>query len=184
MAIPDSDMDLRISASVSSMTLRSIRLALENGLDCLNLGFGWDLRRPIAAFDIDVGMFAFSADGQLSSVSASIPFWGTSACDGALRLAEGGYLADDDASLSINVCRVPEHIHSYDIVWKIRDAEMRNQCFGLIKNAYMRIADKPFRWDTLDHPIDTQGMTSCQLLVARLVRSISGWSLIKETRQL
>lgn len=177
-------MSLRKPSIASSTTVRSFGLALENGHARLNLGFGWDLRRPIAVFDIDVGMFAYGADGLPASADASIPFWGTATCDGALRLTEGGFLADDDVSLCIDVCRVPEHIHSYEIVWKIRDAETRDQCFGLIKNAYMRFADKPFRWDALDHSIDTTGMTSSRLLVARLVRSDPGWFLFKEATQI
>ncbi len=88
------------------------------------------------------------------------------------------------STLGIDLCRIPEEIQSYDIVWRIRDAEIRDHRFGMIKNAYMRIADKPFRWDALELPINTEAMTSHQLLVARLVKSTSGWSLLKEVQQL
>lgn len=150
----------------------------------IKIGFGWDLRRPTAVFDIDVGVFAYRADGQPASADASISFWETAACDGALRLNEGGYLADDDVSLCINACRIPGEVQSYEIVWRIRDAYIRNQRFNMIKNAYLRIADRRFRWDALDHPINTEAMTSPMLLVARLMKSDTGWSLIKEAQQL
>jgi tellurium resistance protein TerD len=148
----------------------------------IKIGFGWDLMSLM--MDIDVGAFAHIADGRTAPDGASIPFWGTETCEGALFIDEGGYLVDDDVTLRIDFSRIPEGIQSYEIVWRIRDADIRNQQFNMVENAYMRIADKPFRWDALDHPIDTQDMTSSQLLVARLVRSNSGWSLIKETRQL
>ena len=148
----------------------------------IKIGFGWDLMALV--MDIDVGVFALTADGRPAPDGTSIPFWGTEACEGALSIDEGGYLADDDVRLRIDLRRIPEEVQSYDIVWRIRDADSRNQQFSMITNAYMRIADKPFRWDALDHPINTEAMTSRQLLVARLIRGNPGWSLVKEARQL
>lgn len=146
------------------------------------IGFGWDLMALV--MDIDVGVFAFTADGRPAPDGTSIPFWGTEACKGALLIDEGGYLVDDDVSLRIDFSRIPEEVQSYEIIWRIYDAEIRHQQFSMIKNAYMRIVDKPFSWGALDHTIDTEAMTSAKLLVARLTKSNFGWSLIKEARQL
>ncbi len=161
---------------------------MATGLGCIadpsniKIGFGWDLMARM--MDIDIGVFARTADGSPASDGASITFCRTEACEGALWIDEGGYLVDDDVCLRIDFSRIPEEVQSYDIIWRIRDAGIRNQQFDMVKNAYMRMADKPFRWDALDHPINTEAMTSPKLLVARLTKSNTGWSLIKEARQL
>lgn len=115
------------------------------GLNNVTVGLGWDTRSTDGAdFDLDASVFMVGDDGKVAS-DANFIFYGQlkSSCGsiehtGDNRTGEGD---GDDEQIKIDLGAVPEDVKKLVFAATIHEAEQRNQNFGQVSNAFIRVCN-------------------------------------------
>lgn len=113
------------------------------GLTKVTVGLGWDVRQTDgAAFDLDGSVYLCGVSGivrgdgdfvfynQLKSGDGSVEHLG----DNKTGAGEG-----DDENVRINLATVPADVDKIAVGVTIHEAAQRNQNFGMVRNAFIRI---------------------------------------------
>lgn len=114
------------------------------GLSKVVVGLGWDTNKYDGGgeFDLDASVFLLNADGKCASEADFIFYNQSEGAGGAVvhsgdnRTGEG---QGDDESVNIDLSQVPASIEKISFVITIHDAEARNQNFGQVSNAFVRV---------------------------------------------
>lgn len=116
------------------------------------VGLGWDARTTDGkAFDLDVMALLIGANGKVRgdddfifyglAPSSGAPF---SSKDGSVRHNGDNLTGEgdgDDEQLVIDTSLIPADVEKVVVLLSIFDAEARNQNFGDVRNAYLRLAN-------------------------------------------
>lgn len=150
------------------------------GLKEVMIGLGWDVKRYDGGkdFDLDASVFMLGADGKVPS-DAEFVFYGN------LKHSSGSveHMGDnltgagegDDEQIKVNLATVPANIQKIDFTVTIYEAEERNQNFGQVENAFIRVVnaangEELIRYDlTEDYSIETA------VVVGELYRHGTEW---------
>lgn len=139
--------------AISLQKGQKISLTKESaGLSRLIVGLGWDeveqKRRGFFApkpQDIDCDATAFLLkDGKLTDKSDIVYFGNlTHKSNSVIHMGDNltGEGEGDDEQIAVDLSMVPKEYDRIVVVVNIYQAEKRNQHFGLIKNAFIRIVD-------------------------------------------
>src|SRR3954463_13590524 len=114
------------------------------GLTKVVVGLGWDTNKYDGTndFDLDTSVFLLGDNGKVSSDSDFVFYNNTTGGNGSVvhtgdnRTGEGD---GDDEQTNIDLSNVPATIQRIAFTITIHDAESRNQNFGQVSNAYVRI---------------------------------------------
>jgi len=135
------------------------------GINKLLIGLGWDERETDGTeFDLDASVFLLQDNGkvrgehdfifynQMSSTCGSVNHQGDN------RTGEGD---GDDEMVKVDLSLIPSEISKISVTVTIHDFEARNQNFGQVANAFIRIVNdetgnEVCRYDlTEDYSIET-----------------------------
>ena len=116
-------------------------------LQKIMIGLGWDVKSFDGGqdFDLDASVFLLNEAGKCRNESDFIFYNNLQSSDGSVkhlgdnRTGEGD---GDDEQITIDLARVPQDIHRIAITVTIHDAELRNQNFGQIANAFARLVNQ------------------------------------------
>ncbi|ABD09651.1 putative stress response protein, TerZ- and CABP1 [Frankia casuarinae] len=115
-------------------------------LTALNVGLGWDARTTTGTdFDLDASAIGVRADGKVLNDGYFVFFNNLASPEGAITLTGDnltGQGEGDDESVIINLALVPVDIDRIIVPVSIYDAVNRNQNFGQVRNAYIRVVDQ------------------------------------------
>ncbi len=108
-------------------------------------GLGWDARATDgAAFDLDASVFMVGENGKVVTDQHFIFFNNqTSPCGSVAHQGDNltGEGDGDDEQVKVSFDQVPAEVQKLVFAVTIYDAEGRNQNFGQVSNAYMRIVN-------------------------------------------
>lgn len=117
----------------------------EPGLTQILVGLGWDIRTTHGNdFDLDASAFLLNAAGKVRGDADFVFYNNLSAADGSVehtgdnRTGEG---EGDDEAVAIDLSRLPADIQKVAIAVTIHDGEARRQNFGMVSNAFIRVAN-------------------------------------------
>lgn len=140
--------------SISLKKGNSLSLTKEvEGLTSVIVGLGWDVakvqKKGLFGFksitpNIDCDASAFLLDSH-GKVTDTVYFGNLrSKCSSVMHTGDNltGDGDGDDEQLIVNLPNVPAHISEIVFVVNIYSAKTRNQDFGMIENAFMRIVDR------------------------------------------
>jgi len=111
----------------------------------VRVGLGWDVRQTGGpAFDLDASCFMLKGDGKVRMAQDLIFYNNKNSIDGSIYhhgdnltgVGEG-----DDEIISIDLTRVPLDIQKIVFVVSIYEAEVRQQNFGMVSRAFIRVVD-------------------------------------------
>jgi tellurium resistance protein TerD len=112
------------------------------GLQNVIVGLGWDVSHHGSTYDLDASAFLLGQSGKVNSdldfVFYNNPNGGNSSIlyTGDNRTGAGH---QDDEQIQIHLTAVPQSIHRIAFTITIHDAQMKQQNFGQVQNAYVRI---------------------------------------------
>jgi tellurium resistance protein TerD len=116
------------------------------GLTHALIGLGWDARSTDGAdFDLDSSVFMVDDSGKVLSDGHFVFYNQTTSPDGAVvhsgdnRTGEG---EGDDETVAIELPKVSADVKRIVFGVTIHEAESRNQNFGMVRNAFMRVLNK------------------------------------------
>jgi tellurium resistance protein TerD len=116
------------------------------GMTKMIIGLGWDTRATDGVdFDLDASVFLLGEDGKVVDEKSFI-FYNNlkSVCGSVLHTGDNltGEGEGDDEAIKIDLSMVPAKVSKIAISVTIHDGEKRNQNFGQVSNAFVRVVDE------------------------------------------
>lgn len=81
----------------------------------------------------------------------------------------------DDEQVLVNLSKVPSNVNKLVFVVNIYDALRRNQHFGMIQNAYIRIVDRSNNQELVKYNLKDEYAGKTSLIVGELYRHENDW---------
>ncbi|MBQ8569711.1 MAG: TerD family protein [Oscillospiraceae bacterium] len=121
------------------------KVSLEKSMTMALIGLGWDTNRYDGGYDFDLDAAAFlcGENGKVLSDEDFVFYNNLEHKSGALRHTGDNLTGagdGDDEVILIDFTKIPENIHKIAITVTIHDAQTRNQNFGQVSNAFVRVA--------------------------------------------
>ena len=150
------------------------------GLSKILIGLGWDTNKYDggSAFDLDAAAFLLGEDGKAKSESDFI-FYGNlkHVSESVEHLGDNltGEGDGDDEQIKIDLSKVPADVAKIDFTVTIYDADKRNQNFGQVSNAFIRIVDEANNTELIRYDLGEDFSIETAVVVAELYRHNGEW---------
>lgn len=147
-------------------------------LNNIRAGLGWDVARQSGQeFDLDVSVFLVNGSGVTlpdrfifynnpASTEGSVQYLG----DNRSGVGEG-----DDESVRIDLSRVPADVAKISFTVTIYESDQRQQSFGMVSNAYIRIVDEVTNQEVMRYQLDNTFSVETGVIVGELYRYQTTW---------
>lgn len=134
------------------------RASLDSSMKWALVGLGWDTNKYDGGhdFDLDASAFLLGANGKIRNDSDFIFYNNTEHPSGAVKHTGDNLTGEgdgDDEVIIIDFTKIPSDVKKIAICVTIHDAEARNQNFGQVSNAYIRIAKMANENDMNGEPV-------------------------------
>jgi tellurium resistance protein TerD len=143
------------------------------------VGLGWDARSTDGAgFDLDTSVFLVGESGKVLSDAHFIFYNQKTSPDGAVIHSGDnttGTGDGDDETVSINLPGVDATIQRIVFAVTIHEAEARNQNFGMVRNAYMRVLNKDSSTELARFDLSEDYSTETAMVFGEVYRNGSEW---------
>ncbi|MDE6729274.1 MAG: TerD family protein [Oscillospiraceae bacterium] len=150
------------------------------GLSRLLIGLGWDVNRYDGGYDFDLDAAAFlaGANGKVISDSDFV-FYGNlkHASESVIHTGDNltGEGEGDDEVIKVDLSRVPANIEKIAFTVTIYDADVRNQNFGQVSNAYIRVLNQETNEELIHFDLGEDFSIETAVVVAELYRYNGEW---------
>lgn len=150
------------------------------GLSKINAGLGWDVNAydSGAAFDLDAEVFLLGDNGRVASDGDFIFYSNPTHPSGAVEHTgdnRDGAGDGDDETIKIDISAVPQNVSKIVFTVTIYDAAARNQNFGQVQNAFIRIYDPTTNDELLRYDLTEDFSIETALVIGELYRHNGEW---------
>lgn len=148
---------------------------LENVL----VGLGWDARATDGQdFDLDASVFMVREDGKVPNDNHFVFYGQLKSPEGSVEhtgdeLVGGG--GGDDESLYVYLSKVPMTIQRLVIVVTIYEAEKRQQNFGQVSNAFVRLVNRDNNQEIVRFDLTEDYSTETGMVFGEIYRHDAEW---------
>lgn len=158
--------------------------SIASKLSSILLGLGWDVNETEGGVDFDLDASAFLLDSKKKLISEShFVFFNNLTSPDPYQSVE--HLGDnpsgagdgDDEVIKVNLKRVPTQIQHILFTVTIHDAETRNQNFGQVKNAFVRLINEDTEEEVLRYDLTESFPQETAIVMAELYRDSDGWHM-------
>ena len=143
------------------------------------IGLGWDARSTDGSpFDLDASLFMVTESGKVRSDNDFIFYnqmkstCGSVEHTGDNRTGEG---EGDDESVKVTLNQVTADIQRLVVAVTIHDAAQRKQNFGLVRNAFMRVANQESKAEIARYDLTEDYSTESALIFGEIYRHGAEW---------
>lgn len=149
------------------------------GLTAVIVGLGWDPRTTTGAdFDLDASALMLDLNGKILSDGHFVFFNNLKSPDGSVEhsgdnLTGGG--DGDDEQLKVNLSAVPAECDKVVFPVSIYEAEQRQENFGQVRNAYIRIVNQADGAELARYDLSEDASTETAMVFGELYRNGSEW---------
>ncbi len=150
------------------------------GLTQVMIGLGWDINKYDGGhdFDLDAAAFLLDQNGKANSEDDFI-FYNHKA-DAANSVVHAGdnltgIGEGDDEVLIVDLSKVPANVARISFTVTIHEADTRNQNFGQVENAYIRVLNQANGEELLHFDLGEDFSIETAIIVAELYRHGSEW---------
>ncbi|WCF11370.1 TerD family protein [Paenibacillus thiaminolyticus] len=150
------------------------------GLTKVIIGLGWDINKYNTGqdYDLDASAFLLHEDGKAKGLEDFLFYNNANLFNGAVihtgdnRTGAGD---GDDEQIIIDFPKVPGHIQRIGITVTIHEAEQRNQNFGHVSNAFVRVVDETTGREVLRYDLGEDFSLETAVVICELYRQGSDW---------
>jgi tellurium resistance protein TerD len=164
------------------------RVSLEKvapGLSQVFVGLGWDVKSTDTGsdFDLDASLFLLNSSEKLVSDSHFIFYNNPTSPDpdkSVQHMGDNltGAGEGDDELIKIDLNKVPTDVEKIAIAVTIHQAQERNQNFGQIQNAFVRLVNEQTKEEAIRYDLVEDYSIETALIMAELYRKDGGaWRL-------
>lgn len=149
------------------------------GLSAVIVGLGWDPRTTTGAdFDLDASALMLDANGKILSDGHFVFFNNLRSPDGSVEhsgdnLTGGG--DGDDEQIRINLSGIPAECDRIVFPASIYEAEQRQQSFGQVRNAFIRIVNQTDSAELARYDLSEDASTETAMIFGELYRNAGEW---------
>lgn len=150
------------------------------GLTNLMVGLGWDVNRfdTGGSFDLDSAAFLLGDSGIVTSQNDFV-FYGNLShpCGGVIHQGDNltGEGEGDDEQIRIDLSKIPANISRIVFSATIYEADERNQNFGQVSNAFIRIVDVDKNEELLRYDLGEDFSIETAAVFGELYRNNGEW---------
>ena len=163
------------------------RISLEKaspGLKQIFIGLGWDVNATDTGgdFDIDASLFLVDSNEKLISDQHFIFYNNQISPDPKQSIQQRGDNRTgagegDDEIIDVNLTTVPTDIDKVIITVTIHEADKRQQNFGQVNNAYVRIVNSENEEEVIRYDLTEEFSIETALIMAELYRKDGEWRM-------
>lgn len=149
------------------------------GITKTTVGLGWNPRvTDGVTFDLDAIAFLVNENGKVRADNDFIFFNNLKSSDGSVvhngdnRTGEGH---GDDETLSVDLSMVPADVSKVIFAVTIYDGQTRNQNFGQVANAYIRVSNNAGGSEIARYDLSEDSSTETAMIFGELYKHGSEW---------
>jgi len=148
-------------------------------LNNVTVGLGWDARQTTgAAFDLDASIFLLKGDDRVRGSRDLIFYNNLQSDDGSVR-HQGDNLTGvgegDDERVDLSLANISPEIQKIVFVVSIYDAEVRQQNFGMVQRAFIRVVNKDNGQEICRYDLSEEASTVSSMVFGEVYRYGSEW---------
>ncbi|MFS0780476.1 TerD family protein [Bacillus sp. 1P06AnD] len=144
------------------------------------VGLGWDVKQYDGGqdFDLDASAFLLNPNGKCSNELDFIFYNNLQSTDGSVthtgdnRTGEG---EGDDEQIKIDLSKVSPQVDKIAFTVTIHEAENRNQNFGQIANAFVRLVDEDTNEEVLRYDLGEDFSIETAVVFCELYKHNGAW---------
>ncbi len=149
------------------------------GLSAVTVGLGWDVRSTTGVdFDLDASAIACDANGKVVSDQHFVFFNNLRSPDGSIEHTGDNLTGEgegDDEQIKVTVSGVPAEIDKVVFPVSIYDADNRQQNFGQVRNAFIRVVNQVNGSELARYDLTEDASTETAMVFGELYRSGGEW---------
>jgi len=150
------------------------------GLKGVIVGLGWDTNKYDGgfSFDLDTAAFLLTGNGKVTSDTDFVFYNNLKHPSGSVtHLGDNltGAGAGDDEQIKVQLDAVPANIEKIDFTVTIHEALERNQNFGQVSNAYIRVLDEASGTELIRYDLGEDFSIETAVVVGELYRHNGEW---------
>lgn len=150
------------------------------GLSKVVVGLGWDVNKYDGGqdFDLDASVFLLDANGKVSGGQDFVFYNNTTGANGSVVHSGDNLTGDgdgDDETVNIAINDIPANIEKISFAVTIHDAEARNQNFGMVSNAFIRIVNEATNAELIRYDLGEDFSIETAVVVGELYRHNGEW---------
>uniref|UniRef100_UPI0035B10463 TerD family protein n=2 Tax=Cellulomonas fimi TaxID=1708 RepID=UPI0035B10463 len=143
------------------------------------VGLGWDVRTTTGAgFDLDASALLVGANGKVLSDAHFVFYNNLTSPDGSVthtgdnRTGEGD---GDDEAIVLDLAAVPADVERIVFPVSIYDAPARQQSFGQVRNAFIRVVDQSDGNELARYDLSEDASTETAMIFGEIYRHGAEW---------
>lgn len=150
------------------------------GLKEILVGLGWDTNRYDGGedFDLDTSIFLLGASGKVNSDDDFVFYGNLKHVSGSVEhLGDNltGAGSGDDEQIKIDLSKVPSNVEKIDFTVTIYEADTRNQNFGQVENAFIRVVNSATGEELIRYDLSEDFSIETAVIVGELYRNKGEW---------
>ena len=151
-----------------------------SGLTKILIGLGWDINQnsSVAEFDLDAAAFLLKADGKVNG-EGDFVFYGNlkHSSESVEHLGDNltGAGDGDDEQIKVDLSKIPSGVEKIDFTVTIYEAEERNQNFGQVQNAFIRVINSLNGEELVRYDLGEDFSVETAVVVAEIYRYKGEW---------
>ncbi|WP_436772940.1 TerD family protein [Yinghuangia sp. YIM S09857] len=149
------------------------------GLTAVLVGLGWDVRTTTGQdFDLDASAILLNEGGKTLSDGHFVFFNNLKSPDGSVEHTGDNLTGEgegDDEAIKVNLAGVPADVERIVFPVSIYDAETRQQSFGQVRNAFIRIVNQADNNELARYDLTEDASTETAMVFGELYRSGAEW---------
>ncbi|MDF3288337.1 MULTISPECIES: TerD family protein [Streptomyces] len=148
-------------------------------LTAVQVGLGWDARTTTGAdFDLDASALLTNASGRVLTDQHFVFYNNLKSPDGSVEHTGDNLTGEgegDDEVINVNLALVPQDVDRVVFPVSIYDAENRQQSFGQVRNAYIRVVNQADNRELARYDLTEDASTETAMVFGELYRNNGEW---------
>ncbi|MEU3856188.1 TerD family protein [Streptomyces sp. NPDC028722] len=149
------------------------------GLTAVIVGLGWDVRTTTGSdFDLDASALLLNNSGKVASDQHFVFFNNLKSPDGSVEHTGDNITGEgegDDEQVKVDLAGVPADVERIVFPVSIYDAENRQQSFGQVRNAFIRVVNQANQQEIARYDLSEDASTETAMVFGELYRSGPEW---------
>lgn len=149
------------------------------GLNAVTVGLGWDVRTTTGAdFDLDASALGVGTSGKVVSDKHFVFFNNLTSPDNAIQHTGDNLTGEgegDDEQIKVAVASMPAEVDKVSFVVSIYDGESRQQNFGQVRNAFIRVVNDANGQELARYDLSEDASTETAMIFGEVYRSGAEW---------
>ncbi|ATZ26875.1 MULTISPECIES: TerD family protein [Streptomyces] len=148
-------------------------------LTAVIVGLGWDARTTTGVdFDLDASAILTNDQGKVANDSNFVFFNNLKSPDGSVEHTGDNTTGEgegDDEAIKVNLAGVPADVAKIVFPVSIYEAESRQQSFGQVRNAYIRVVNQADNSELARYDLSEDASTETAMVFGELYRNGAEW---------